>query len=33
MTSFIYAIASVLGAILVITGIDAFFFFKELFSR
>ena len=33
MSGFIYAIAAVLGAILVVTGIDAFQFIKEILAR
>jgi hypothetical protein len=33
MNGFVYAIASILGAILLITGIDAFIFIRELLAR
>jgi hypothetical protein len=33
MTGFVYAIAVVLGAILVVTGIDAYHFLTEILAR
>ena len=33
MTGFVYGIVAVLGAILVVTGIDAFLFIKEILAR
>jgi hypothetical protein len=33
MKDFVYAIAAILGAILVVVGIDAYIFFSEVASR